>query len=129
MPRRQHFGLKYPFQQNDYQNFFVDVNMTEKDKVRSQILHVIATPKGQRIMNPEFGTDLIRYIFEPSDSESWEGVKNEIMTSVHRYVPNVTLDNIEVVQSEDERGEIYVRVDYSLKVGNLVTKDSFITQL
>ena len=129
MPRRQYFGLKYPFQQNDYQNFFVDVNMTEKDKVRSQILHVIATPKGQRIMNPEFGTDLIRYIFEPSDSESWEGVKNEIMTSVHRYVPNVTLDNIEVVQSEDERGEIYVRVDYSLKVGNLVTKDSFITQL
>ena len=129
MSRRQFFGIKYPFQKNDYQNFFVDANMTEKDKVRSQIMHVICTPKGQRIMNPEFGTDLIKYIFEMNDSESWEAVKNEIMSSVQRYVPNVTLDDIKVATSDDERGAIYVRVDYSLRNGNLITKDSFAAEL
>lgn len=129
MPRRQFFGIKYPFQKNDYQNFFVDSNLTERDKVRSQIMHVICTPKGQRIMNPEFGTDLIRYIFETNDSESWEAVKNEIMSSVQKYVPGVTLDDIKVAGSDDERGAIYVRVDYSLRVGNSVTKDSFAAEL
>lgn len=129
MAKRQYFGLKYPFTRNDFQKFFVDANMTEKDKVRSQIMHVIFTPKGQRIRMPEFGTDLIRYIFSPSDSESWEGVKNEITTAVQRFVPNVVLNDIRVVQSEDERAEIFVRMDYSVKEGNKITNDSIITQI
>jgi phage baseplate assembly protein W len=92
-------------------------------------MHVIFTPKGQRIRNPEFGTDLIKYIFSPNDGDSWEGVKNEIITSVERYIPNVILNDVRVVQSDDERAEIYVRIDYSVKDGNKITNDSIITQI
>jgi len=129
MAKRQYFNIKFPFTTNDYQNFFCDVNMTEKDKVRSQIMHVIFTPKGQRIRNPEFGTDLIKYIFSPNDSETWESVKNEIVASVQRYVPNCIMNDIRVVQSNDERAEIFVRMDYSVKEGNKLTNDSIIAQL
>lgn len=129
MARQQLFGIKYPFTHDDYQNFFVDANTTEKDKVRSQIMHVIFTPKGQRIRNPEFGTDLIKYIFNPNDGESWDGVKNEIVSSVQRYVPGVTLNDVRVVQSEDERAEIFVRMDYTVREGNRIKKDSIITQI
>ena len=92
-------------------------------------MHVIFTPKGQRIRMPEFGTDLIKYIFSPNDSVSWEGVKNEIITAVQRFVPNVVLNDVRVVQSEDERAEIYVRMDYSIKEGNKIINDSIITQI
>ena len=129
MAKQQLFGIKYPFTHDDYQNFFVDANTTEKDKVRSQIMHVIFTPKGQRIRNPEFGTDLIKYIFNPNDGESWDGVKNEIVSSVQRYVPGVTLNDVRVVQSEDERAEIFVRMDYTVREGNRIKKDSIITQI
>lgn len=129
MAKRQLLGIKYPFTNNDYQNFFADANMTEKDKVRSQIMHVVFTPKGQRIRNPEFGTDLIRYIFSPSDDITWEGVKNEIVASVQRYVPGCVINNIRVVQSDDERAEIFVRMDYTVKEGNKITSDSMIVQL
>ena len=78
---------------------------------------------------PEFGTNLIRYIFEPNDSESWESIKNEITESVQRFVPNVVLNNIRVVQSEDERSAIFVRMDYSISEGNQTVSDSIITQL
>ena len=129
MAKQQLFGIKYPFTHDDYQNFFVDANTTEKDKVRSQIMHVIFTPKGQRIRNPEFGTDLIKYIFNPNDGESWDGVKNEIVSSVQRYVPGVTLNDVRVVQSEDERAEIFVRMDYTVREGNRIKTDSIITQI
>ena len=129
MSKYQYFGIKFPFTHNDYTKFFVDANMTEKDKVRSQIMHVIFTPKGQRIRDPEFGTDLIKYIFSPSDNESWDGIKNEITTSVQKYIPNVILKNIRVAQSEDERAEIFVRMDYSIKEGNAIINDSIIAQL
>lgn len=129
MAKKQFFGIKYPFVNNDYQNFFTDVNTTEKDKVRSKIMHVIFTPKGQRLRDPEFGTDLIKYIFSPNDAETWEGVKNEIISSVQRYVPGCMINNVRVVQSDDERAEIFVRIDYSVTVGNKKINDSIITQL
>lgn len=129
MAKRQFFGVRYPFTTNDYQNFFVDANLTEKDKVRSQIMHVVFTPKGQRIRDPEFGTDLIKYIFSPNDAETWESVKKEIVTSVQRYVPGCIMNDVRVVQSDDERAEIFVRMDYSVKEGNKITNDSIITQL
>lgn len=129
MAKRQYLGIKFPFTVNDYQNFFVDANMSDKDKTRSKIMHVIFTPKGQRIRNPEFGTDLIKYIFSPNDEETWEGVKNEITSSVQRWVPGCVINDVRVVQSTDERGEIFVRIDYTISEGNMKINDSIITQL
>lgn len=129
MARRQFFNIKYPFTNNDFYDFFVDANTSLKDKVRSQIMHVVFTPKGQRIRNPEFGTDLIKYIFSPSDTESWESVKNEIINSVEKFVPNAVINDVRVAQSDDERAEIFVRLDFSVTEGNKTTKDSIITQL
>jgi phage baseplate assembly protein W len=129
MAKRQFFNIKYPFTTNDYQNFFVDVNMTEKDKIRSQIMHVVFTPKGQRIRNPEFGTDLVKYIFEPSDSTTWEAVKNEVTESVKRWATNISINNIQIVKNENDESEIFVRLDYSVKEGNKITNDSIVVQI
>lgn len=129
MAKIQYFGIKYPFTNKDFQNFFLDVNDDDKGKVRSQIMHVIFTPKGQRIREPEFGTDLIRYIFEPNDDVTWAGLKNEITDAVQTYVNNVSLNDIQIAKSEDENNTVYVRIDYSVKQGNKVTKDSIVTEL
>ena len=58
-----------------------------------------------------------------------ESVKNEITSSVQRFVPNVILNDVRVVQSDDDRAEIFVRMDYTIKEGNRITKDSIITQI
>jgi phage baseplate assembly protein W len=129
MAKKQYFGLKYPFTAQDFENYFVDLNSTMKDKVRSQLMHVIFTPKGQRIRDPEFGTDLIRYIFEQNDTSSWTSVKNEVSEAVQRYVNNITVKDINIVQSEDDRSEIFVRIDYSVKEGNKITNDSIIAKI
>lgn len=129
MAKIQYFGIKYPFTTKEFQNFFLDVNDDEKDKVRSEIMHVIFTPKGQRLREPEFGTDLIRYIFEPNDNITWTGLKNEITDAVQTYVNNVTLNDIQVAKSEDNEGAVYVRIDYSVRQGNKIVKDSIVTEI
>ena len=70
MTKKQYFGIKYPFMSDGFQNFYLDANETIQDKVRSQLMHIVFTPKGQRLRNPEFGTDLVKYIFEQDDSTS-----------------------------------------------------------
>lgn len=129
MAKRQYFGIKYPFKSEGFQNFYIDANSSIKEKVRSQLMHIVFTPKGQRLRNPEFGTDLIKYIFEQDDSTSWEAIKNEVSDSVKRWANNITVNNIQVVKNEENETEIFVRLDYSVSEGNKVTNDSVVVQV
>lgn len=129
MAKQQFYGVKYPFVAEDVENYFIDVNKTLKDKVRSILMHVIFTPKGQKLKDPEFGTDLIRYIFEPNDNTSWESVRNEISEVVSKYVKGVTINNISVMQNSEDAAEIYVRLDYSVNDGINIMTDSIATKI
>ncbi len=129
MASKQYFGIKYPFLRDDFQHFYVDANNSIKDKVRSQLMHIVFTPKGQRIRCPEFGTDLIKYIFDPNEGTTWEAIKNEVGESVRRWANNITLNDIQVVKNEEDEAEIYVRLDYSISEGNKVTNDSIVVQV
>ena len=129
MAKRQYFGISYPFTSDGLQNFYLDANSSVKEKVRSQLMHIVFTPKGQRIRNPEFGTDLIKFIFEPNDKITWESVKNEVTESVKRWATNISLNDIQIVKNEEDESEIYVRLDYSVSEGNKVTNDSVVVQV
>ena len=129
MAKRQYFGISYPFTSDGFQNFYLDVNSSVKEKVRSQLMHIVFTPKGQRIRNPEFGTDLIKFIFEPNDSTTWEAVKTEVSESVRRWATNIIINNIQIVKNEEDESEVYVRLDYSVSEGNKVTNDSIVVQV
>ena len=129
MAKKQHYGIKYPFISDGYEKFFVDTNDSVMEKVKSQLIHVIFTPKGQRLRNPQFGTDLIKHIFEQDDSASWESIKSEVSEAVQRWIPDCSLNDIEVVSSETDEHEIYVKLTYSVQQGNKVTTDSVVVEL
>jgi len=129
MAKKQYFNIKYPFSSDGFQNFYVDANSTIKDKVRSELMHLIFTPKGQRIRMPEFGTDLIKHIFDQSDGATWEAVKQEISDSVRSWTDNISLKDIKVVKNSENESEIFVRIDYDVIDGNKVTSDSIAVQI
>ena len=129
MPKKQYNGIKYPFASVGEEKSFLDLNGNELDGVRSKIMHVIFTPKGQRLRKPNFGTDLIKYIFSQNESMIWNELKSEISTAVSSYVQNVSLDDIQVMASEGDSHEVYVRIDYSVKNGGVKKSDSIVTKL
>ena len=118
MAKHQKYGIKYPFTSNNDDNIFLDVNDTEADCVKSKVLHVIFTPKGQKIRDPEFGTDLIKFIFTPNDEYSASEIKTEISESIKKYVPEVEFRNFNVFKDENDENSIIVTIEYGVKVGN-----------
>jgi phage baseplate assembly protein W len=129
MAKKQFFGVKYPFLDDNERHFYVAANETIADKVKSQLMHIVFTPKGQRIRNPEFGTDLIKFIFDQNDGTTWEAVKMEVSESVTRWSNNLSLRDISVVKSEEDESQIFVRLDYSVTEGNKVTNDSLVVEI
>lgn len=116
MARKQKYGIKYPFSCDNDEMLFIDLNNTKTEDVKSQVLHLIFTQKGQKIRDPEFGTDLIKFIFAPSDDMSFDSIKNEISEKITKYVPNVEFNDISIL-GEEENG-IIVNVEYYTSNGN-----------
>jgi phage baseplate assembly protein W len=114
---KQYFDIKFPFTSNNLDGFFIDLNETIGDKVLSEILHVIMTPKGGRLRMPDFGTDLAHYIFDQSDEKEWGRIKAEIKEAVAKYVPRASVNDVRVLREEGNDNTILVDLDYSVKVG------------
>ena len=104
---KQFYGIKYPFSEESDRLTFFDLDETKNDGIKSKILHIIFTPKGQRLRRPDFGTDLIRFIFEPNDGETWDMIKNQIRTQISMYLPEVTFNDISIIRNDEEEHRTY----------------------
>lgn len=126
---KQQYGIKYPFTSDGNSGSIVDLNYDIKGKVRSILMHIIFTPKGQKLRDPNFGTDLIKYIFDQNDDVSRENIKESVNNAVRPYLPNVTINNLEVLKSENDIHEVYVKIGFSLKQSNTVVSDNIIVSI
>jgi phage baseplate assembly protein W len=66
---------------------------------------------------PDFGTDLINYIFEMNDEKEWPRVKSEIQENVSKYVPRVSINDVRVLREEGDDNTLLLDLDYSVKAG------------
>lgn len=129
MALTQRFGVKYPFSSNNLDEIYIDLNETLTDRVKSEVLHVLFTPKGQKLRNPDFGSDLIKYLFDPKDDTSFESVKSSIKMDVGKYVKNIEFEDIRVLQDENDERGIIVVVEYSVVKGNKKEKTKVAVKL
>jgi phage baseplate assembly protein W len=111
-------GFKYPFTRESDDNTYVDTNSDYYESIKSRVLHTILTPKKQRIRMPQFGTDLIKFIFEPSEDITFDNIKNEIVASLSRYVPEVTFKDITVTALEGDGHRVVALIEYYITEGD-----------
>ena len=114
----QKYGIKYPFTTDNDNGTYIDLNKTYGEGIQSQVLHVIFTPKGQKLRDPDFGTDLVKYIFSQSDSSTFGSIKGEISSQIAKYVPEVEFRDISIYSGEGDDNGIVVMVEYGVKQGN-----------
>lgn len=125
----KHYGIKFPFTIRNNDNVFLDLNNNLHEKIASEIAHVILTPKKTRLRMPDFGTDLIKYIFAPNDDMSWADIESEIRESVNRYVPGGVLDKIEVYQSDGNDNTILLSINFGVKKGKTIEKNKMVIKI
>lgn len=123
MARKQHFGIKFPFTKENNDEIFLDLNDDLVEKSKSDMLHLIFTPKGQRYRMPEFGTRLIDYIYSMNTEENWSAIKEEISVAVEKYVPTVTINDIELFINDENDQEVYINIKFTVSDGVKKTKE------
>lgn len=113
MANGKYININYPFK-DSLKGFFLDLTQTDAKAIKADLLHLLLTRKGQRLYNPEFGTRLLEYIYEPYDELTFSEVREEIDTAVKRYLPQVSIDNLTVEPSPLSEYAVLVTIEYTI---------------
>ena len=85
--------------------------------------NILLTPRGTYLHDPEFGSDLYKYVFEPSDSQSIDGIKSEVVDRLSLYDDRATIEDVEVnISTNGKRVNVIIYVDYQGEKGTLDVK-------
>jgi len=68
--------------------------------IRNNIEQLIQTEKGERVMLPQYGMSLKRFLFQPLTEELFTRIRHEIMTSIATFAPEVRIMKIRVIESD-----------------------------
>jgi phage baseplate assembly protein W len=99
---------------------------TTKDQTKSNLVNLLLTNVGERIMNPNFGTELRRFLFEGITDSNLELLKNSLLNSIAIYIPDITVTDISVI-SDTDHNLINLNVNYVLNISQ--TPDEVTIQL
>lgn len=72
------------------------------DQIKADLLQLLLTNPGERVMLPNFGTPLREIIFEPNDSIATEQVRDMIINSIRTWEPRITIEQIDVLSQADQ---------------------------
>ena|ERR1035438_2050479 len=118
---KRFININYPFKDSP-QGFFLDLNSADNDAIKADLMHLILTAKGERLYNPDFGTDLLTYIFEPNDSYTLAALTTDITNTVKKFLPKLQVNQVLITPSTDSEYAAVVRIEYT------ITDDVFTSQ-
>ena len=73
---------------------------------------LVLTNPGERIMNPDFGVGISRYIFEQEGFFQSGDIKNRILSQVDKYLSYIKVTNIDISERTDLSNTYQVKIEY-----------------
>ena len=91
-------GLIYPPQVSPGNGYFS--KSSGLGLIKSSLTSLIKTDRGERFMRPDYGCNLRKFLMEPLDETTFSLIKEEIETSVRRYLSSVSIGKIQVFETK-----------------------------
>lgn len=94
------YGLNFPLGSDvEKGGYFKKISGVKM--VRAAIRQLLLTERGERVMLPEFGCNLRKFLFSPLDENTFTAIKDEIRTSFQRYIVGASIVKLAVFPTGD----------------------------
>ena len=104
-------GVKFPLEYNRVDGFFPQ-SKTVREQSKSNLRNLLLTSPGERVMQPEFGSNLKAILFDSFDDVSSDNIEEAVREAVNRQLPYITINEVIVIQDSQAENRILVSVDY-----------------
>jgi phage baseplate assembly protein W len=96
-----------------------------KEQIKSNLINLLLTNKGERVFNPEFGTDIKKVLFEGITEDTSALIQNLITTNVNYFIPEINVVDV-VVDPNEDNNSYNIVVKYNLVISG--TSDQITVQ-
>jgi phage baseplate assembly protein W len=92
---------------------------TTKESVKYNLINFFLTNQPERYLNPTFGGNLRRFIFEQITTNNLDGLKENIQLQLGSYFPNVVVASLDVYSLPDAN-QVIVELTYNIRETGIV---------
>ena len=117
------YNIKFPLRDDSVKNKYLQMTQITKDALGSNLLLLLLTQKGERYYEPDYGTNLLKYIFEPNDDVTIQDVRNDIEDAVNKFIPGLRIDELNVEFDKENEHKITVKVNFTITDGVFESSD------
>lgn len=100
-------------------NGIFSVNYTTLSQVKYNLINLILTRKGERVMQPEFGCDIWNILFEPIvNGEIDQSIERTIVDAVSIWLPYINIDRILFDYDENDIDNHSIKLELLFSLAN-----------
>jgi len=96
-------NISFPIEDSPRGHFF-KMNNLSKDALSSNLILLLTTDEGERFYEPNYGVNLRRFLFEPTDDLTISDIEQHVREKVDTFIPQLKIKNLEVLQEKDAEG-------------------------
>jgi phage baseplate assembly protein W len=85
---------------------------TTIEQLKSDIINYILTNKGERVLNPNYGSDLRRFVFQNINGINLNNLKLQISDGLKENFPQIVTNSVTITPDHDINS-INIAIDYS----------------
>jgi phage baseplate assembly protein W len=88
-----------------------------KEQLKYNVVNLLLTNKGERIFNPNFGTNIRKQLFNQISEDTYIALTDDIRNTIETYIPQITIEKLEAVPSYDQH-VITINLSYRINISN-----------
>lgn len=108
------YGITFPLRRGNTGYF--EQAFTSYEQAKANLKNLLITKKGERVMQPRFGSGLHRVLFEPMTSEFETKVTEAVTSAVSFWLPYITIKDINIDMTDEmkDRNEAYITIQFTV---------------
>lgn len=98
------------------------MNKTIADAIRQDFKMLLLTNPGERVMDPQFGVGLKRYLFEQDSNDLKRTINQNILLQTKNYLNFINIDEI-IINTPSDSGDNSLKIYISYSIPSVNFKD------
>ena len=88
-----------------------------KEQLKYNVINLLLTNKGERINNPNFGTNIRKQLFNQMGEDTYDALIDDIRNTIETFIPQITIEKLDVVPSYNNN-LITINLTYRINISN-----------
>ena len=90
-----------------------NLSSTTLQSTKTNLTSLLTTQKGERVFQPNFGSNLKSLLFEQITPSSLNELDNDVRQSISTWLPYVNINDLVIVQNKTNENQVMITLEFS----------------